>query len=149
MSPYGWQAYQTSSALNSPGGETQHAPPPPPPPHPFTLNVLVTEGVKSKKIKGLAGQATNKNGTSFSEIDLNTGLHAATASISLEKTLTCTLNLPPNIQFRKVLSLNSLSTLQSLFSCWVISTRILLRGGGEGDVEDFIAKNDRIILNSG
>ncbi|GFO24754.1 RNA-directed DNA polymerase from mobile element jockey [Plakobranchus ocellatus] len=38
-----------------------------------------------------------RNGTRFSEIDLKTGLHAAAAIISLEKTLTvCSLYLPPN-----------------------------------------------------
>ncbi|GFO19515.1 RNA-directed DNA polymerase from mobile element jockey [Plakobranchus ocellatus] len=38
-----------------------------------------------------------RNETRFSEIVLNTGLHAAAATISLEKTLTlCSLYLPPN-----------------------------------------------------
>ncbi|GFO27935.1 RNA-directed DNA polymerase from mobile element jockey [Plakobranchus ocellatus] len=44
-----------------------------------------------------------RNGTRFSEIVLNTGLHAAAATISLEKTLTiCSLYLPPNSPVSKL-----------------------------------------------
>ncbi|GFN89437.1 reverse transcriptase [Plakobranchus ocellatus] len=44
-----------------------------------------------------------RNGIRFSEIDLKTGLHAAAATISLEKTLTvCSLYLPPNSPVSKI-----------------------------------------------
>ncbi|GFO31830.1 nucleic-acid-binding protein from mobile element jockey [Plakobranchus ocellatus] len=44
-----------------------------------------------------------RNGTRFSEIDLKTGLHAAAATISLEKTLTvCSLYLPPDSPVSKL-----------------------------------------------
>ncbi|GFN97166.1 RNA-directed DNA polymerase from mobile element jockey [Plakobranchus ocellatus] len=49
-----------------------------------------------------------RNGTRFSEIDLKTGLHAAAATINLDKTLTvCFLYLPPNSRASK-LSLDEL-----------------------------------------
>ncbi|GFO31442.1 RNA-directed DNA polymerase from mobile element jockey [Plakobranchus ocellatus] len=71
-----------------------------------------------------------RNGNRFSEIDLKTGLHAAAATISLEKTLTvCSLYLPPNSQVSIFLWLNSLSSFRSPFLCWETSTCILLRGG--------------------
>ncbi|GFO19416.1 RNA-directed DNA polymerase from mobile element jockey [Plakobranchus ocellatus] len=71
-------------------------------PYPLTPEVHVMEGVKQpKKIKGLVGQP--KGGTCISEIDLKTGLHAAAATISLEKTLTvCSLYLPPNSPVSKL-----------------------------------------------
>ncbi|GFO13719.1 ubiquitin-protein ligase e3b [Plakobranchus ocellatus] len=43
-----------------------------------------------------------RNGTRFSEIDLKTGLHAAAATISLEKTPVCSLYLPPNSPLSKL-----------------------------------------------
>ncbi|GFO29613.1 hypothetical protein PoB_005611800 [Plakobranchus ocellatus] len=44
-----------------------------------------------------------RNGARFSEIDLKTGVHAAAATISLEKTLTvCSLYLPPNSTVSKL-----------------------------------------------
>ncbi|GFN99326.1 Pol-like protein [Plakobranchus ocellatus] len=70
------------------------------------------------------------NGTRFSEIDLKTGLHAAAATISLEKTLTvCSLYLPPNSQDSKLSLAELFEQLPKPFLVWETSTRILLRGG--------------------
>ncbi|GFO41396.1 hypothetical protein PoB_006790100 [Plakobranchus ocellatus] len=71
-----------------------------------------------------------RNVIHFSKIVLNTGLHAAAAAISLEKTLTFALcTCLPIPQFRNILLLNFSSSFRNLFSCWEISTRILLSAG--------------------
>ncbi|GFN91656.1 RNA-directed DNA polymerase from mobile element jockey [Plakobranchus ocellatus] len=95
-----------------------------------------------------------RNGTRCSEIDLKTGLHAAT--ISLEKTLTVySLYLPPNSPVSKL-------SLAELFEQLPKPFFVLgdfnahspacgdSRRDGQGRMfEEFIAENDFIILNSG
>ncbi|GFO00730.1 RNA-directed DNA polymerase from mobile element jockey [Plakobranchus ocellatus] len=97
-----------------------------------------------------------RNGTRFSEIDLKTGLHAAAATISLKKTLTvCSLYLLPIPRFRNFLWLSSLSSFRSPFSCWeTFNAHSPAWGDSRRDgrgrmLEEFIAENDFIILNSG
>ncbi|GFN92585.1 RNA-directed DNA polymerase from mobile element jockey [Plakobranchus ocellatus] len=97
-----------------------------------------------------------RNGTRFSEIDLKTGLHAAAATISLEKTLTvCSLYLPPNSRVSKLSLAELFAQLPKPFlvlgdfnahsPAWGDSRR-----DGRGRVlEEFTAENDLIILNSG
>ncbi|GFO12518.1 RNA-directed DNA polymerase from mobile element jockey [Plakobranchus ocellatus] len=97
-----------------------------------------------------------RNGTRFSEIDLKTGLHAAAATISLEKTLTvCSLYLPPNSPVSKLSLAGLFEQLPKPFlvlgdfnaysPAWGDSRR-----DGRGRMlEEFTAENDLIILNSG
>ncbi|GFN93820.1 RNA-directed DNA polymerase from mobile element jockey [Plakobranchus ocellatus] len=97
-----------------------------------------------------------RNGTRVSEIDLKTGLHAAGATISLEKTLTvCSLYLPPNSPVSKLSLAELFEQLPKPFlvledfnahsPAWGDSRR-----DGRGRMlEEFIAENDFIILNSG
>ncbi|GFO34109.1 RNA-directed DNA polymerase from mobile element jockey [Plakobranchus ocellatus] len=97
-----------------------------------------------------------RNGTRFSEIDLKTGLHAAAATISLEKTLTvCSLYLPPNSPVSKLSLAELFDQLPKPFlvlgdfnahsPAWGDSRR-----DGRGRMlEEFTAENDFIILNSG
>ncbi|GFN89043.1 RNA-directed DNA polymerase from mobile element jockey [Plakobranchus ocellatus] len=97
-----------------------------------------------------------RNGTRFSEIDLKTGLYAAAATISLEKTLTvCSLYLPPNSQVSKLSLAELFEQLPKPFlvlgdfnahsPVWGDSCR-----DGRGRMlEEFTAENDLIILNSG
>ncbi|GFN92578.1 RNA-directed DNA polymerase from mobile element jockey [Plakobranchus ocellatus] len=97
-----------------------------------------------------------RNGTRFSEIDLKTGLHAAAATISLEKTLTvCSLYLPPNSPVSKLSLAELFEQLPKPFlvlgdfnahsPAWGDSRR-----DGRGRMlEEFTAENDLIILNSG
>ncbi|GFN87445.1 RNA-directed DNA polymerase from mobile element jockey [Plakobranchus ocellatus] len=97
-----------------------------------------------------------RNGTRFSEIDLKTGLHAAAATISLEKTLTvCSLYLPPNSPVSKLSLAGLLEQIPKPFlvlgdfnahsPAWGDSRR-----DGRGKMlEEFTAENDLIILNSG
>ncbi|GFN89045.1 RNA-directed DNA polymerase from mobile element jockey [Plakobranchus ocellatus] len=97
-----------------------------------------------------------RNGTRFSEIDLKTGLHAAAATISLEKTLTvCSLYLPPNSSVSKLSLAELFEHLPKPFlvlgdfnahsPAWGDS-----RWDGQGRMlEVFTAENDLIILNSG
>ncbi|GFO20617.1 RNA-directed DNA polymerase from mobile element jockey, partial [Plakobranchus ocellatus] len=97
-----------------------------------------------------------RNGTRFSEIDLKTGLHAAAATISLEKTLTvCSLYLPPNSPVLKLSLAELFEQLPKPFlvlgdfnahsPAWGNSRR-----DGRGRMlEEFIAENDFIILSSG
>ncbi|GFO13713.1 RNA-directed DNA polymerase from mobile element jockey [Plakobranchus ocellatus] len=97
-----------------------------------------------------------RNGTRFSEIDLKTDLHAAAATISLEKTLTvCSLYLPPNSPLSKPSLAELFEQLPKPFlvlgdfnahsPAWGDSRR-----DGRGRMlEEFIAENDFIILNSG
>ncbi|GFO49476.1 RNA-directed DNA polymerase from mobile element jockey [Plakobranchus ocellatus] len=97
-----------------------------------------------------------RNGTCFSEIDLRTGLHAAAATISLEKTLTaCSLYLPPNSQVSK-LSLAEL--FEQLPKPFLVLGDFNAHSPAWGDtrrdgrgrmLEEFTAENDLIILNSG
>ncbi|GFO25200.1 hypothetical protein PoB_005170500 [Plakobranchus ocellatus] len=105
-----------------PAEKPQGPPPSPSPPYPFTPEVQGGSSV---------GEAALliRNGTRFSEIDLKTGLHAAAATISLEKTNRLLYTCLPIPEFRNFLWLSSLSSFRSLFSCWGTSTRILLRGG--------------------
>ncbi|GFO14855.1 RNA-directed DNA polymerase from mobile element jockey [Plakobranchus ocellatus] len=97
-----------------------------------------------------------RNGTCFSEIDLKTGLHAAAATISLEKTLTvCSLYLPPNSRVSKLSLAELFEQLPKPFlvlgnfnthsPAWGHS-----RPDGRGRMlEEFTAENDLIIQNSG
>ncbi|GFN82578.1 RNA-directed DNA polymerase from mobile element jockey [Plakobranchus ocellatus] len=97
-----------------------------------------------------------RNGTRFSEIDLKTGLHAAAATISLEKALSvCSLYLPPNSQVSKLSLAGLFEQLPKPFlvlgdfnahsPAWKESRR-----DGRGRMlEEFTAENDLIILNSG
>ncbi|GFN87433.1 RNA-directed DNA polymerase from mobile element jockey [Plakobranchus ocellatus] len=93
-----------------------------------------------------------RNGTRFSEIDLKTGLHAAAATISLEKTLTvCSLYLPPNSPVSKLSLAELFKQLPKPFlvlgdcnahsTAWGDSRR-----DGRGRM---LEENDLIILNSG
>ncbi|GFO16311.1 hypothetical protein PoB_004281600 [Plakobranchus ocellatus] len=67
------------------------------PPRGYTL--LLSQGGSS----GGEAALLIRNGTRFSEIVLNTGLHVAAATISLQKTLTvCSLCLPPNTPVSKL-----------------------------------------------
>ncbi|GFO49496.1 RNA-directed DNA polymerase from mobile element jockey [Plakobranchus ocellatus] len=97
-----------------------------------------------------------RNGTHFSEIDLKTGLHAAAATISLEKTLTvCSLYLPTNSPVSKLSLAELFEQLPKPFlvlgdfnahsPAWGDSSR-----DGRGRMlEEFTAENEFIILNSG
>ncbi|GFO14999.1 RNA-directed DNA polymerase from mobile element jockey [Plakobranchus ocellatus] len=97
-----------------------------------------------------------RNGTRFSEIDLKTGLHAAAATISLEKTLTvCSLYLPPSSPVSKLSLAELFEQLPKPFlvlgdfnahsPAWGDSRR-----DGRGRMlEEVTAENDLIILNSG
>ncbi|GFO14931.1 RNA-directed DNA polymerase from mobile element jockey [Plakobranchus ocellatus] len=97
-----------------------------------------------------------RNRTRFSEIDLKTGLHAAAATISLEKSLTvCSLYLPPNSPVSKLSLAELFEQLPKPFlvlgdfnahsPAWGDSRR-----DGRGRMlEEFTAENDLIILNSG
>ncbi|GFO04556.1 RNA-directed DNA polymerase from mobile element jockey [Plakobranchus ocellatus] len=97
-----------------------------------------------------------RNGTRFSEIDLKTGLHAAAATISLEKTLTvCSLYLPPNSQVSK-LSLTEL--FEQLPKPFLVLGDFKAHSPAWGDsrrdgrgrmLEEFTAEKDLIFLNSG
>ncbi|GFO10695.1 RNA-directed DNA polymerase from mobile element jockey [Plakobranchus ocellatus] len=97
-----------------------------------------------------------RNGTRFSEIDLKTGLHAAAATISLEKTLTvCSLYLPPNSPVSK-LSLAGL--FEQIPKPFLVLGDFNAHSPAWGDsrwdrrgrvLEEFTAENDLIILNSG
>ncbi|GFO17782.1 RNA-directed DNA polymerase from mobile element jockey [Plakobranchus ocellatus] len=97
-----------------------------------------------------------RNRTRFSEIDLKTGLHAAVATISLEKTLTvCSLYLPPNSPGSK-LSLPEL--FEQLPKPFLVLGDFNAHSPAWGDshrdgrgrmLEEFTAENDLIILNSG
>ncbi|GFO37289.1 RNA-directed DNA polymerase from mobile element jockey [Plakobranchus ocellatus] len=97
-----------------------------------------------------------RNGTRFSEIDLKTGLHAAAATISLEKNLTvCSLYLPPNSHVSK-LSLAGL--FEQLPKPFLVLGEFNAHSPAWGDsrwdgrgrmLEEFTAENDLIILNSG
>ncbi|GFN87214.1 RNA-directed DNA polymerase from mobile element jockey [Plakobranchus ocellatus] len=97
-----------------------------------------------------------RNGTRFSEIDLKTGLHAAAATISPEKTLTvCSLYLPPNSPVSK-LSLAELfgQLLKPFLVLGDFNAHFLAWGDSRRDgrgrmLEEFTDKNDLIILNSG
>ncbi|GFO49349.1 RNA-directed DNA polymerase from mobile element jockey [Plakobranchus ocellatus] len=149
--------YQPSAG---PKTEKPQGPPPSPsPPYPFTSEVHVKEGVKQPKKGGFPGGEAAlliRNGTRFSEIDLKTGLHAAAATISLEKTLTvCSLYLPPNSPVSKLSLAELFEQLPKLFlvlgdfdahsPAWGDSRR-----DGWGRMpEEFTAENDFIILNSG
>ncbi|GFO37244.1 RNA-directed DNA polymerase from mobile element jockey [Plakobranchus ocellatus] len=97
-----------------------------------------------------------RNGTRFSEIDLKTDLHAATATISLEKTLTvCSLYLLPNFRVSKPSLAELIEQLPKPFlvlgdfnahsPAWGDSRR----DGRWRMLEEFIAENDFIILYSG
>ncbi|GFO29678.1 RNA-directed DNA polymerase from mobile element jockey [Plakobranchus ocellatus] len=97
-----------------------------------------------------------RNGIRFSEIVLKTGLHAAAATISLEKTLTvCSLYLPPNSPVSKLSLAELFEQLPKPFlvlgdfnahsPAWGDSRR----DGRGRELEEFIAENDLIILNSG
>ncbi|GFO22632.1 RNA-directed DNA polymerase from mobile element jockey [Plakobranchus ocellatus] len=67
------------------------------PPRDYTL--LLPQGGSA----GARRPSSSETEPVFSEIDLKTGLHAAAATISLEKTLTvCSLYLPPNSQVSKI-----------------------------------------------
>ncbi|GFN83076.1 RNA-directed DNA polymerase from mobile element jockey [Plakobranchus ocellatus] len=97
-----------------------------------------------------------RNGTRFSKIDLKTGQHVAAATISLEKTLTvCSIYLPPNSPVSKLSLAELFEQLPKPFlvlgdfnahsPAWGDSRR-----DGRGRMlEEFIAENDFIILNSG
>ncbi|GFO25225.1 RNA-directed DNA polymerase from mobile element jockey [Plakobranchus ocellatus] len=151
----------------------QGPPPSPSPPYPFTPEVHVTEGecrlgegqVPPRGYTLLLPQGGSpggeaalliRNGTRFSEIDLKTGLHAAAATISLEKTLTiCSLYLPPNSPVSKLSLAELFEQLPKPFlvlgdfnahsPAWGDSHR-----DGRGRMlEEFTAANDLIILNSG
>ncbi|GFO40538.1 NADP dehydrogenase [ubiquinone] iron-sulfur protein 8, mitochondrial [Plakobranchus ocellatus] len=97
-----------------------------------------------------------RNGTRFSEIDLKNGLHAAAATISLEKTLTvCSLYLPPNSPVSK-LSLAEL--FEQLPKPFLVLGDFNAHSPAWGDsrldgrvrmLEEFTAENELIILNSG
>ncbi|GFO44198.1 RNA-directed DNA polymerase from mobile element jockey [Plakobranchus ocellatus] len=95
-------------------------------------------------------------GTRFSEIVLNTGLHAAAATISLAKALTvCSLYLPPNTPISK-LSLAELFEQLSKpflvvgdFNAHSPACGDSRRHGRDRMLEEFMAENDLIILNSG
>ncbi|GFN84619.1 RNA-directed DNA polymerase from mobile element jockey [Plakobranchus ocellatus] len=126
---------------------------------PFTPEILVTEGVKAnKRLKAWQGEAALliRNRTGFSEIDLNTGLHAAAATISLEKTLTiCSLYLPRSTEISKK---PPDELFEQLLKPCLVMRNFNLHSPACGDsrtdgrgrmLEEFIAKNDLIIPNSG
>ncbi|GFO40683.1 Gag-like protein [Plakobranchus ocellatus] len=133
----------SKSCLPPPAEKPQGPPPSPSPLYPFTPEVhecRLGEGQVPPRGYTLllpqggspGGEAAllSRNETHFSDIDLKTGLHAAAATISLEKTLTvCSLYLLSIPKFRNFLWLNSLRSFRSPFSCWETSTRIPLRGG--------------------
>ncbi|GFO10087.1 RNA-directed DNA polymerase from mobile element jockey [Plakobranchus ocellatus] len=120
------------------------------PPRGYTL--LLPQGGSS----GGEAALLIRNGTRFSEIDLRTGLHAAAATISLEKTLTvCSLYLPPNSQVSK-LSLAEL--FEQLPKPFLVPGDFNAQSPAWGDsrrdgrgrmLEEFTDENDFIILNSG
>ncbi|GFO00723.1 RNA-directed DNA polymerase from mobile element jockey [Plakobranchus ocellatus] len=97
-----------------------------------------------------------RNRTRFSEIDLKTDLHAAAATISLEKTLTfCSLYLPPN---PRVLKLSLAELFRRLPKPFLVLGDFHAHSPARGDsrrdgrgrvLEEFTAENDLIILNSG
>ncbi|GFN74210.1 dimethylaniline monooxygenase [n-oxide-forming] [Plakobranchus ocellatus] len=105
---------------------------------------------------GRGGPPHQKRNTRFSEIDLKTGLHAAAATISLEKTLTvCSLYLPPNSPVSK-LSLAELFEqlpkpflVLGHFNAYSPAWGNFRRDGRGRMLEEFTAENDFIILNSG
>ncbi|GFO18104.1 RNA-directed DNA polymerase from mobile element jockey [Plakobranchus ocellatus] len=110
----------------------------------------------TQKVPSSSSHNLHKNGTRFSEIDLKTGLHAAAATISLEKTVTiCSLYLPPNSTDSK-LSLAEL--IEQLPKPFLVLGDFNVHSPAWGDscrdgrgrmLEEFIAENDFIILNSG
>ncbi|GFO27874.1 RNA-directed DNA polymerase from mobile element jockey [Plakobranchus ocellatus] len=103
-----------SKSRPPPPAEKPQGPPPSPSPlYPFTPKSMLGEGQVQPRdytlllpqdgSPGVEAALLIRNGTLFSEIDLKTGLHAAAATISLEKTLTvCSLYLPPNSQVSKL-----------------------------------------------
>ncbi|GFN91219.1 Pol-like protein [Plakobranchus ocellatus] len=116
----------------------------------------VTPGLHSASSAGWQGGSPRgevavliRNGTRFSEIDLKTGLHAAAATISLEKTLTvCSLYLPPNSPVSK-LSLTELFEqlpkpflVLGDFNVHSPASDDSRRDGWGRMLEEFIAEND-------
>ncbi|GFN92613.1 RNA-directed DNA polymerase from mobile element jockey [Plakobranchus ocellatus] len=164
----------SKSRLPPPAEKPQGPPPSPSPPYPFTPESAVVALQECRLGEGqvpprgytlllpqggsCGGEAALliRNGTRFSEIDLKTGLHAAAATISLEKTLSvCSLYLPPNSRVSKLSLAELFEQLPEPFlmlgdfnahsPAWGDS-----RWAGRGRMlEEFPAENDLIILNSG
>ncbi|GFO46798.1 RNA-directed DNA polymerase from mobile element jockey [Plakobranchus ocellatus] len=89
-----------------------------------------------------------RNEIRFSEIDLKTGLHAAAATISLEKALTvCSLYLPPNSRVSKLSLAELFEQLPKPFLVLNLNAHSSAWGDSRRDgrgrmLEEFTAEND-------